>query len=130
MINMKKMRRRKCQEWEGNNFKEVRLLILHNLIDILSKKRYVRIVKIKMLHQDFNVKIVSYHFNLWKWLIWMIKGWKLVSSIMKKSPIRFHYWFMRLKSVISKNKTLTHFIWSTTKFDQYSKTLMSYQNKT
>lgn len=70
MINTKKMRRRKCQECEENSCREVLLWILHNRTGTLKKKRYAKIVRMKMLHQDFSVNIVSYHFSSWRWLTW------------------------------------------------------------
>lgn len=56
-----KIKRKKCQEWEENNYKEDRILMYNNnLSGILKKKKYAGIVKIKMLHQVINVNIVNY----------------------------------------------------------------------
>jgi len=41
------MKRKKCQEWEENNYKEQQLLILLNQIGTSNKKKYVKIAKIK-----------------------------------------------------------------------------------
>jgi|LakMenEpi03Aug12_release.lakeMendotaPanAssembly.Ray.scaffolds.fasta_scaffold216973_2 hypothetical protein len=62
----KKIKRRRCQEWEEMIWKEQPLTYLPNPIVILNKRKCVEIVRIRIMLLDINVKIVNYLFNLCK----------------------------------------------------------------
>lgn len=68
----RKMRRKRCREWEEIKWKEQPWWIQCLLIAISNKKKYAAIVKIKILPLDMSVNIVRYPFSFLNCSIWMI----------------------------------------------------------
>lgn len=91
LLKNKKIKRKKCPEWEGIKWKERLLIFLLSLIDISKRKKCAEIVKTKIMLPDINVRTVNYPFSLCNnsykvgnfWIL-MIKELKFQLNIIRK----------------------------------------------
>ncbi len=111
----RKMRRRKCQGWGETIWRGQQWSTLPSPIAISRRKRFVEIVKTKISPQDISARYVRCPSNWWNCLILTIEGLRYQLSTIKKLLIRSLCSLIKLKSAISKRKTLTHFTQFTTK---------------
>ena len=126
----RRIKRRKCQEWGEMIWREQLLSTLLNRIGILKKKRFVEIVKTKILLQDINAKYVRCLSSWWNCLIFKIEGSKSQLNTIKKLQIKFLCLLIKPKSATFKKKILTLFMQYTIRSNQFFKTVMSFQSKT
>ena len=129
MVRKNRTRRKRCLEWEGNNYNEPQSPTHRNPIDILRKRNPVGIVRMKMLLRGFSARTVNCRSNWWRCSIWRIRGLRFPSSITNELLTKFPYLCIRPKRDSSKSKISTLSTWSITRFVRSSKLAINWLNK-
>lgn len=125
MATSNKTKKRKCHACGGSNSKGPQSSTHLNLIATSRRRNCVRIVKTKMWHLVLSANAANSLSNSSKSSTWRTGESKYQSNIMKKLQTKYHCWSIKPRRGILRNKTSTHFTWSTTKSGQYSKIVIN-----